>query len=61
MTWNCQRSLAAVVRFEELLHILSSHYTSTLILEKRCRITLKDANIEVFAKALQCDASQKAT
>jgi hypothetical protein len=49
------------VRFEELLHILSSHYTSTLILEKRCRITLKDANIEVFAKALQCDASQKAT
>jgi hypothetical protein len=60
MTWNCQCSLASVVRFEELLHVLSSHHTSTLILKKRCRITFEDANVKVFAKALQCDTGQKA-
>jgi len=60
MARYCQRSLTSVVRFEELLDVLSSHHTSALILQKRRRIAFEYADVEIFAKALQCDTSQKA-
>jgi len=48
------------VRFEKLLYVLSGHHTSALILQKRRRIAFEYADVEILAKALQCDTSQKA-
>ena len=61
MAGDCKRRLCPVVLSKELLNIFAGNNTSSLIVEKWCRITFQNAYVEIFPQVLQCDSGKQAS